>query len=556
MSDAEKEALLKYYKGCINEEHPFCSGLLYGSSEYDPLSGISDGHVNAVLTAMEHLGLMEIISLQPCPERDVIAALVVLRIIDPMSKYSTRVLFKTTSVGLRLHLLDCSLDRIYRAMDWVLTRKTDIESQLVRRHISDGSIVFVDVSSSYYEGERSLKFDRHGQERETGCELPRMDYSRDKKKGKTQINYAQTTDMYGRPLRIDIYPGNISDYSTFMPSVDVLLECGIKNFTIVGDRGEISGKDIILIQSQYEGIHYISALRAASLHKIIKDSPKPLNEFVERDLFEFVSVEFPNDRLIACRNPDERQEREKTRDSLIKDTTKFFDEIKSRVISGSLRDIKTIGEAVGEAKNKRNVAKYFQTEWGEGHFDYSLKQDIIDKEKLLDGVFVVRTSLPFELMDPEECVRRYKDLALVDRGFRSKKSIDLRVRPIFHFADDRIRSHIFIVMLAEYVLWHMKTAWRPLTFADPEQELKANRNPALKPPKSDTAKNKESTGMVDATAEAMSFQNVLNTLACSNYHFVVSGTGGSKTKTLVRTPVTPYELRALALLEGIRKTGK
>jgi transposase len=540
-----------FYNNQINFNHPIHSGLLFGPTQYDDSVYISDGHVNAVYTAIQHLGLEEIICPHPCIDRDIIVALIILRHIDPLSKFATRVLFRTTSVGLRFNLLDCSKDRIYRAMDWLLKRKLDIERQLVLRHLPFGSLAYIDATSCSYQGERSLKFDRHGHEREFGSTLPRRGHTKDLRKGIPQINFGQIADGFGRTLVEDAFPGNTSDFAIFTCMSNKLFGFGPLSLTAAADRGALSGKSIVFIAS--EGGNHLSALRSASIYKILKEQPNLFDSKDKRTLFEFYSDEFPDERLVACINPDERADREKTWESLINDTINLFETIKKRVKSGMLNGVKAIGEAVGEAKNKRNVSKYFTTEWEDNHFDYSLNHDVIDKEKVLDGVFVIRTSLSVNLKTAEECVREYKDLAFVDRNFKTEKSGCFHMRPFYHYIDHRIRSHAFIISLANYVHWHMFEVWRPLTFADPETELRASRDPAQRPQKSESARRKESTGMVDEDTEARSFRNVLAILAGSGYSYLVSGKGSDETRKLVRTPITPYERRALTLLEGIKK---
>ncbi|MDR1037651.1 MAG: hypothetical protein LBT40_14140, partial [Deltaproteobacteria bacterium] len=301
-----------------------------------------------------------------------------------------------------------------------------------------------------------------------------------------------------------------------------------------------------------DGADFLTAIRSPAVRLVYPDMQVDPALSEERDVFEFASAKFPGDRLVRCRNPEVRNRQERKLESLLRDTAMFFDRIKARVASGSLTEAKAIGEAVGSVKNKRGVSKFFLTEWGRGHFDYSLKQEAVDDAMKLFGIFVVRTSLPEIVMGTEESVREYKALGNVEKDFRSMKTEDLRMRPFFHYTDDRIRSHAFIVMLSRYVLWHMKEAWRELTWADPEPELKESRNPALKAQKSDRAKRKEATGMVDDGLKASTFQAILDRLKLSAIVTMSYGRGPDRTERVMRTRPGPFEVRAMRLLDMIK----
>ncbi|MEA3239706.1 MAG: IS1634 family transposase, partial [Candidatus Bipolaricaulota bacterium] len=416
------------------------------------------GHVQAVLKAMKGLRFKELIATQHTRERDLVVAMVIARILEPESKLATTRWWHTTTLPDELEVADATEDDLYQAMDWLVKRQPRIEKKLASRHLSEGGLVLYDLSSSYFEGE--------------ACPLAMRGYSRDKKKGKLQVNYGLLTDQRGCPVAISVFPGNSGDPKTLLGQVTKVKEqFNIERMVIVGDRGMISQKQIDNLRVlKGKRVDWITALRSGQISKLMQDGTINMSLFDERDLIEFTHPDFPGERLMVCRNPLMAEKRARTRQSLLAATMKELGKVVGMVKHGRLKDKDKIGVRVGKVVNKYKVGKHFQLTINDGEFQYQLLPEQVAREAEMDGLYVIRTSLSTERMSGEEAVRSYKQLANVERAFRSLKGVDLKVRPIYHHLEDRVRAHIFLCMLAYYVEWHMKEAWRELLFSDEDQE--------------------------------------------------------------------------------------
>jgi transposase len=492
------------------------------------------GHVEAVLSTMDRLGIPELIDPKPSDERNIVLGLVAARIIHPRSKYSTSLWWSSTSLASKLHLETFDEDNIYDVMDWLHPKQSEIEFKLAKRHLKDGDLAFIDMSSSYYEGGKSTLISQGDEEVANELSsLVRFGYSRDKKRGKAQINYSLLTDKFGRPISIEAFPGNTSDSTIFLPTVDkIKKEFNLSRVVMVGDRGMITSKGITILR-QTDGVDWINALRSTSIKSIVPEMGFQFGLFDERNLCEFIAPDqYPGERLAACMNYELKSKREKTRESLIKKTSDSLDKIKARVESGRLKKVDAIALTVGRAINKCKVKKHFNLEIRESFFSYSLNEESINNEKTLDGVYVIRTSLPVEVMSMADCVRQYKNLSQVEQAFRTMKSVNLKVRPIYHRLDNRIRTHLFLTMLSYYVEWHMREAWRDLTFSDPKlAENKKTRDPINPAEKSDKAKKKSSSKMIDDSnpTKVHSFESILTSLgSISEVQLVLKHEGPDK----------------------------
>ncbi|MDR2353399.1 MAG: IS1634 family transposase [Deltaproteobacteria bacterium] len=484
---------------------------------------IPSGHVEAVMTAMNRIDLPRMINHISCPERNIILGLVASRILLPKSKLFTTEFWKTNSLAETLNLYSYDEHDVYKAMDWLYSRQPDIERRLAGRHLNEGDMVFLDVSSSYYEGVKSTLINHSKVESledesdDNLSPLIKFGYSRDKKRGKPQINYSLLTDKEGRPISIAAYPGNTADSTVFMPTVKKIIDdFGISRVVMVGDRGMISNKDITILR-QTDSVDWLTALRSTSIKKLVPVEGFRLGLFDEKNIFEFTAPdEFPGERLIACRNLDLMAKRRNSRESLLKSTTEKLDKIKFRVEAGRLKDKEAIDSAIAKVINKNKMKKHIHTDTKEGFFNYSLKKESIEAEKALDGIYVIRTSLPVETLSTEDCVRQYKNLSQVEKAFRTMKTVDLKIRPIFHYLDHRIRCHLFLTMLAYYVEWHMREAWRELTFGDPHlAESKKTRDPVAPAKKSAETEFKERNRKTsdDPCLKIHSFDFILLSLA-------------------------------------------
>ena len=457
------------------------------------------GHVQAVETAMQRLGLASLIAAKPCRERDLVLAMVASRIVAPQTKLATTRWWQTTTLAEDFAVSDANESELYAAMDWLLQRQGAIEKKLAARHLSTGGLVLYDLSSSYFEG--------------TTCPLAKRGYSRDGKHGMLQVNYGLLTDARGCPVAVPVHEGNTPDSKTFLPEVQRLrTDFGIERMVMVGDRGMISQKAIDEMRDT-EGVGWITALKSVSIRALIEQGQLQLDLFDERNLLELSSPDYPGERLMACRNPQLAKRRAHTREALLEATEKALEKIKTRVDAAKLFGKEVIGVRVGKIVNQYKVAKHFELEIGEATFSFRRRADSIAAEAALDGVYIVRTSVPANEMEAADCVRNYKSLANVERAFRSLKTVDLKVRPIHHRLADRVRSHIFLCMLAYYVEWHMRETWRELMFADPDQEAKATRDPVAPAVRSERALDKIARQTLDDDSPAHSFATLMAELA-------------------------------------------
>lgn len=505
---------------------------------FDVFSSQHHGHIRAVRTAMKRLGFDNLIASRCTRERDLVVAMVVARILEPESKLATTRWWHTTTLPGDLGVADATEDDLYAAMDWLLDRQGRIEKKLAARHLEEGGLVLYDLSSSYFEG--------------NACPLAARGYSRDKKKGKLQVNYGLLTDQRGCPVSISVFSGNTGDPTTLMPQVTKIKEqFKLDNLVLVGDRGMISQKQIDKL-SGIEGIDWITALRSGQISKLMQDGTINMSLFDERDLYEFSHPDFPLERLVVCRNPLMAERRVRTRQSLIEATVQELEKVRGMVKRGKLKAKEKIGVRVGKVVNKYKVGKHFQLVIEEGQFSYHLLPEKVAEEAAMDGLYVIRTSLSKTRMTGEDAVRSYKRLSNVERAFRSLKGIDLKVRPIYHHLDDRVRVHIFLCMLAYYVEWHMKEAWRELLFSDEEQEAKLTREPVAPAKRSAQALKKVHSRTLGDGTEAHSFHTLLMDLAT-----IVRNTcqrkvrGPSEPRFTMTTIPNAKQKRALELLDTI-----
>jgi transposase len=459
----------------------------------------AQGHVAAVATAMQRLGLATLIAAKPCRERDLVLAMVAARIVAPQTKLATTRWWHTTTLAEDFAVEEASEDDLYAAMDWLLLHQRRIEKKLATRHLSAGGLVLYDLSSSYFEG--------------MTCPLAKRGYNRDGKHGLLQVNYGLLTDARGCPVAVSVHEGNTSDSTTFLPEVQRLrTEFGIEQMVMVGDRGMISQKAIDAMHGS-AGMDWITALKSVSIRALVEQGHLQLDLFDERNLFEFSAPEYPGERLVACRNQPLAKLRAHKREDLLCATEKNLAKIKARVDAGKLVGQDAIGVRVGKVINQYKVAKHFELNIGETSFSFQRQPDRIAAEAALDGIYIIRTSVPATQMSEADCVRNYKSLANVERAFRSLKTIDLKVRPIHHRLADRVRSHIFLCMLAYYVEWHMREAWRELMFADTDQEAQAVRDPVAPATRSKAALTKVARHTLDDDTPVHSFATLMAELA-------------------------------------------
>lgn len=396
-----------------------------------------------------------------------------------------------------------------------------------------------DLSSSYVEGRC--------------CPLAARGHNRDGKVGKLQINYGLLTDGDGRPVAVSVLPGNAGDAPTFMPQVEMIRErFGIERIVIAGDRGMLTSTQVKELR-KLDGIDWVGALRPEGIQKLLSAGKIQMELFDERNLFEVTHPDFPDERLIVCRNPDLARMRAHKRKDLLAATRAELEKLQAMVAAGKLKGKDKIGLRIGRVVNKYKVAKHFTLDIRDDAFDLAINEATVTEEARMDGLYVVRTSVPAKRMSADDAVRSYKSLGKVERAFRSMKTLDLHVRPIHHHLEDRVRAHIFLCMLAYYVQWHMAEAWRPLLFADEDQAAKATRDPVTPAQRSKAAKAKVASRETSDGAPVHSLRTLLSSLST-----VVRNTcrrqGAPATEPTFEMNTTPTDeqRKALELIRGIQ----
>ena len=509
-----------------------------GAPRFEIIASRAHGHVQAVTSTMRHLKLPALFASKPCPERDLVLAMIAARIVAPHTKLATTRWWHTTTLADEFGVADADENDLYAAMDWLLERQEAIQKKLAARHLSAGGLVLYDLSSSYFEGHC--------------CPLAKLGYSRDGKKGLLQVNYGLLTDARGCPVAVSVHEGNVADSQTFMPAVHKLREdFGIERLVMVGDRGMISSKAIDELR-QCDGIAWITALKSVSIRALVEQGQLQLDLFDERNLLEVDSPDYPGERLVACRNPELARLRAHKREDLLAATERSLAKIKARVDAGKLAGQAEIGLRVGKLVNQYKVAKHFELAIGENSLTFARKSASIAAEAALDGLYMIRTSLPAAQMDAPDCVRSYKSLANVERAFRSLKTVDLKVRPIHHRTADRVRAHIFLCMLAYYVEWHMREAWRELMFADTDLEAKATRDPVAPAKRSKAALTKADRHTLEDGSVVHSFSTLLAELATIVHNTCRTTDAGPDAPTFeIFTTPNSKQLHAFALIDAI-----
>jgi hypothetical protein len=498
----------------------------------------SHGAVQAVRVAMQRLGFEGLIASRASPERERVCAMVAARVLEPHTKLATTRWWHTTTLAEEYGVEGADERDLYATMDWLLKRQGAIERKLAARHLSEGALALYDLSSSYFEG--------------THCPLGKIGHNRDGKRNKLQVNYGLLTNRAGCPVAVSVYEGNTADAKTLMPQVSKLREeFGLERVVLVGDRGMISQKAIGQLR-ELDGLSWITALKSSQIRALVQGEALQLGLFDERQLFELTHEEYPGERLIACRNPQLAKLRAHKRLSLLEATQKELEKVRSSVIAGRLSGKANIGVRIGRVVNKYKVAKHFELTVEDRNFEFKILEAQVAAEAALDGIYVIRTNVSKRQLGTADAVRSYKGLCEVERAFRSLKTVDLKIRPIYHRLEDRVRAHIFLCMLAYYLEWHMREAWRELLFADEDLEAKNDRDPVAPAQRSPQALEKIAERTLEDGSAVHSFRTLLQDLATVVRNTCI--TRGTKTASpafkMVTTP-TDTQHRALQLLQQI-----
>jgi len=498
------------------------------------------GHVAAALGTAVKIGLDRVLPKGPKRKRDLALAMIVGRLIDPAAKLATaRALDEGTashSLGRLLGLGRVEPNDLYETLDWLLAQQGKIETTLARRHLKDGALVLYDVTSAYLEGRC--------------CPLARRGYSRDHRRDRPQIVIGLMCSADGCPVAVEVFAGNVGDPTTLKSQVDKLKRrFGLSRIVLVGDRGMIT-KARLDADVRPAGLDWITALRAPAIQTLAEaDGPLQLDLFDERDLAEIESPDYPGERLVVCRNGALAAERARKREDLLVATERELERIQARVrrARSPLRGKARIGQAVGAVIDKRKVAKHFTLTIADDDFAFARQAGAIHAEARLDGIYVLRTSLPGDALDAPGVVATYKSLARVERAFRSLKSVDLEIRPVFHWTEDRVRAHVLLCMLAYHLEWHMRGALAPILFDDHDRPAaEAQRvSPVAKAKLSPAARRKAAAKRTDDGLPVLSFRSLIDhlaTLTCNDVRF-----GKGHVLTHLTSP-TPLQQRAFELL--------
>ena len=496
------------------------------------------GHVETLLTVSRRLGLERLIAPKRCPERDRVLAMVLERLLHPASKLATTRLWHSTTLAEELGVGDDDEDDLYEAMDWLLERQERIERRLAKRHLHEGEPVFADVSSSYYEGRT--------------CPLMRFGYNRDGKRGKTQLVYAVLSAPGGCPVAVEAYPGNTADPNTVPDQVVKLQQrFGLERVVLVGDRGLLTQVQIEHLK-RHRGLGWVSALRAPQIRALVEQQALQLSLFDEQNLAEIISQDYPDERLVACYNPLLAEERARKREALLAATEAGLERVAREAARRTRKPLGAaeLGRKVGRVLARHKMGKHFQWEVEHGRVEYRRNAEGVEAEACLDGIYVLRTSEPAERLSSQDTVRTYKGLSDVERWFRTLKGLEVRVRPIRHREERRVRAHLFVCLLAGYLEWHLRRALAPLLFDDETlEQARRTRDPVAAAKPTPHAREKKTRRRTDDGLDLHSLDTLLAELAtrCRNTCRVLSDPTAPPFSLL--TEPTQTQRRAAKLIE-------
>jgi hypothetical protein len=508
--------------------------LVAAEQRMEILRSLPHGHVAAVLATVRAQGLDKLLDPKACRERNFALAMIAARVLDPRSKLATVRSLAQSTLGDELRVREADEDDLYEAMDWLLARQERIEKGLARRHVSEGSLILYDLTSTYFEGHC--------------CPLARLGYSRDGKRGLAQIVFGLLTDAQGCPIAVEVFAGNTGDPSTVARQVQKLRQrFGLESVVLVGDRGMLTEARIRENLSP-AGLSWITALRAPAIDALRAGGSLQLSLFDQKDLGEITDPAYPGERLVVCRNPLLAEERARKREDLLACTERDLGRIRAQVEAGKVRAEKAIGLRVGRVIDRFKMAKHFVLHIEPGSFRFERNQAQIAQEAALDGFYVLRTNVPETRLDTAAVVRSYKSLSHVERAFRSLKTLDLHVRPIYHHTEPRVRAHVLLCMLAYYVQWHMQRAWAPMLFADELPPELTGKSPVSPARRSATAEAKAHTKHRPDGQPVHSFRTLLAELATLTRNRVRPVGADDAASFDLHTVATPLQREALERL--------
>jgi transposase len=493
------------------------------------------GQIEAALAMARRLGLARLLDRSRARERDLCLAMIVQRLVAPGSKLAMSRAFSQSTLASELSIEGADEDELYVALDWLLARQERIEQTLARRHLGGATLVLYDVSSSYFEGR--------------SCPLAQLGYSRDGRRGTLQVVYGLVCAGDGCPVAVEVFEGALHDDKTLPAQIDKLKQrFGLQALIVVSDRGMVTKANLALLRAT-DGAGWITALRAPQVKKLVKDGALQLSLFDEQKLAEITVDDYPGERLVVCRNPLVAEDRVRKREDLLQATERALAEIAKRVEQGTLTGAAAIGLAVGPQLKRWRVGKHFQIEISDTSFAFRRRQDEIEAEAALDGIYVLRTSVSEAELEAPDVVRAYKQLKQVERAFRTLKG-PLELRPIHHRLEDRVRAHVFLCTLAYYLAWHLRQAWKPLLFDD--EQPPTQPDPVAKARRSAQAERKARTKRTQTGERCHSLQTLLAELATRTRNTIRLQASGATFDQLATA--TKTQARALALIDDYTLT--
>ena len=466
------------------------------------VSTLPCGHVRAVLGVMQKLGIPELLASRDSRQRSLVLGMIAERVLSPSSKLGTVRSWNSSTLGAELGVHDADADELYEALDWLLAAQPRIEKKLAGRHLSEGGLALYDTSNSLYEGH--------------ACPLAQIGHDKDGRHGASIIGYGLLTDREGRPVAMEVYPGNVGDPATVTEQIiKVRTRFGLEKVVLVGDRGMLTSARIRSFKEN-PGMGWVTALRTGDIRKLVNSGALQLSLFDEVNLAEIQSPDFPGERLVACFNPLLADERRRKRGELLAATEKLLTALSKEVEKRTQTPMTDaeIGMKLGAVLPRYKMAKHFNTQISDGTFAWSRNEDSIRQEECLDGIYIIRTSEPADRISAADVVRTYELLAQVEQAFRCIKGIDILVRPISHRTEDHVRAYFFLRMMAYYVEWHMRRALAPMLFQDEcvptDRQV---RDPVAKPEASASAKAKKSRKTTADGLPVHSFHTLMEHLA-------------------------------------------
>ena len=521
------EPLIELIRGWLRGERYLAAG-----EAVRIVRSLPHGHVAAVLGMARSLGLEALLERPPSRRRDLAVALIVARVLAPCSKLATARTFGQSTLGAVLGVEGATEDELYGALDWLTARQARVERALARRHLAPGSLVLYDLTSTYVEGSH--------------CPLAAHGHSRDHRPDRAQIEFGLVTDARGCPVAVEAFAGNTADPATVEAQIEKLrTRFGLADVVLVGDRGMLTSARIERLR-EVGGIGWVSCLRAPAIRALVETGDLQLGLFDETNLAEITSPQFPGERLVVCRNPALAAERARKREALLVATEEALAKVAALVGRGRLRTAAAIGLRAGRVVDAKKMAKHFDLTIADGVFAFERREASIAAEAALDGLYVVRTSVPAERLGTSAVVETYKRLAVVERAFRGLKSVELAVRPIFHYREDRVRGHLFLCFLAYYVRWHLEAAWAPLLYRDEAPPPRVD--PVGPPERSAGAIAKERDHVTPDGLPVGSFATLLAELATLTRNRVVPVGADERAAFELLSEPTALQARALELV--------